>query len=207
MKKVHKFLLLLLAFALFRCDMPQINFAPNEDAPRKLVVDPNFELGGRLYYQQAGFSFEPYQQAAKDEISLSELDNDIHSICIQNDEFTFCFYGTKTDPRFKSTSDLSDYWVSSFMDKEDEKVVITQAIETSVIANGNEGTVVELIIESEKFMGFTFSGEIIALQISTNQYLIAYGFSNRDHRYNVGAWYTRGQKIFESMVSTVEFIQ
>jgi len=157
-----------------------------------------YELGERLDYEEAGFSFQPIK--TYDVIPL-EMNNGIQAVILHDEvkNFSIYFYGTKVDNRFKSASDVLIFWMPA-LTQNDPEGVINPVSDYPVTIDGVSGIAVNV---TGQLLSKPLTGQVISLWVSDNQYLFVLGFSDVENHSNL--WEQEGQKAFDILINTVEF--
>lgn len=175
-----------------------ITLTPAPENTEQSASDSSYELGERLVYEQAGFSFQPIKDY--DVIPL-DMSNGIQAVILHDKakNFSIYFYGTKTDSRFESAGDVLIFWMP-VLTKNDPEGVINPVSDYPVTVDDISGIAVNV---TGKLLKKPLTGQVVSLWVSKNQYVFVLGFSDVENHSNL--WTTEGQKAFDILVNTIEF--
>lgn len=160
----------------------------------------SFELGERLTYEQAGYSFQPIKDY---DVIPIDIGNGIQTVILHDKtkHFSIYFVGTKTDSRFKSAADVLIFWMPA-LTQNDPEGVINPVSDHPIIIDGVSGIAVNV---SGILLKKPLTGQVVSLWVSENQYVFVLGFSDAENHSSL--WATEGQKAFDIMVNTIEFLK
>jgi hypothetical protein len=202
-KEYRTYIFTVLLLFLLGCSLFQESTVASENnySPQEIKASPDYELGERLVYGFAGYSFQPIKG-----YEIIPLDmQDGANLVILHDEsqnFSFYVYGTKSDNRFESPEDVLVFWMPALTENDPNgeiKPVAGQPV-NSIIINNTEGILINV---SGQMLDKSLTGQVVSFIVSENQYLFLLGFSDAVNHSEL--WKTEGQKAFETLVSTVEF--
>ncbi len=159
-----------------------------------------YELGERLVYGQAGFSFQPMKDY--DVIPL-DIGNGIQDVILHDKakNFSIYFMGTKTDHRFGSAGEVLAFWMPA-LTKNDPEGFINPVSDHPITIDNIPGIAVDV---TGKLLKKPLTGQVVSLWVSNNQYLMVLGFSDAEDHADL--WVTEGQIVFNAMVNTVKFLK
>lgn len=154
----------------------------------QLPSDADYELGERLVYEQAGYSFQPIKDY--DVIPL-DIGNGIQNVILhyKANNFSIYFVGAKTDSRFKSAGDVLIFWMPA-LTQNDPEGVINPVSDHPITVDGISGIAVDV---SGKLLKKPLTGQVISLWVSKNQYVFVLGFSDTENHSDL--WANEGQKL------------
>ena len=172
--------------------------APVSENTAQVSSDTSYQLGERLIYEQAGFSFQPIKDY--DVIPL-DIGNGIQNVILHDKEknFSIYFVGTKTDSRFKSAGDVLIFWMPA-LTQNDPEGVINPISDHPITVDDISGISVDV---SGKLLKKPLTGQVVSLWVSQSQYLFVLGFSDAENHATL--WASEGQEAFDTLVSTIEF--
>lgn len=171
---------------------------PVSENTAQVSSDTRYELGERLVYEQAGFSFQPIKDY---DIIPLDIGNGIQNIILHDKakNFSIYFVGTKTDSRFNSAGDVLIFWMPA-LTKNDPEGVINPVSDHPITVDGISGIAVDV---SGKLLKKPLTGQVVSLWVSKNQYLFVLGLSDAENHSDL--WASEGQKAFDTLVNTIEF--
>ena len=187
--------------------IPTSTFVPVPPTPKpedtmqvssQVSSDSSYELGERLVYEQAGFSFQPLKDY---DVIPIDIGNGIQNVILHDKAMNFSIYfvGTKTDDRFESASDVLIFWMPALA-KNDPEGVINPVSDHPITVDNISGIAVDV---TGKLLKKPLTGQVVSLWVSKNQYVFVLGFSDAENHSSL--WTTEGQNAFDTMVNTIEF--
>ncbi len=93
-----------------------ITITPAPENTDQASSGSSYELGERLVYAQAGFSFQPIKDY---DVIPIEMDKGAQNVILHDKakNFSIYVYGTKTDNRFNSAADVLIFWMPAISKK------------------------------------------------------------------------------------------